>query len=307
MYRAYGQRVTVQRGPFRQPLACEVAVAQFGPLQVSRHLIAEGLMVRIDRDDLYGAGYSSRGGVAVEKHAGQFLTSQVCAVTTDPRSGPMVIRPGPGSRMDCVVIEQAALEERLTELLGFPVRAGVPLADGIDLETGGGRSLMQLVRLFTDHVRDPGSVIFRPVVAEPLRQALLDAFLFTAGHSYREQLSEPVTERFVRRPVRLAMEAIDAHPEAVHTTTSLARLSGVSIRTLQAGFRRHLNRTPMTYLRQVRLTHAHDDLVTGAATSVAEAGHRWGFTHLGRFAADYRAKYGVAPSTTLREGLRKNH
>jgi len=47
----------------------------------------------------------------------------------------------------------------------------------------------------------------------------------------------------------------------------------------------------------------HEDLTGGDRAhrpTVAEVAYRWGFTHLGRFAHDYRARYGEAPSTTLR-------
>ncbi|WP_278258467.1 helix-turn-helix domain-containing protein [Nocardioides convexus] len=44
----------------------------------------------------------------------------------------------------------------------------------------------------------------------------------------------------------------------------------------------------------------HADLLAGRVGTVGEAASRWGFTHLGRFAAAYRGRYGVAPSDTLR-------
>jgi len=56
----------------------------------------------------------------------------------------------------------------------------------------------------------------------------------------------------------------------------------------------------MAYLRHVRLARAHHDLRHGDVHTVAEAAHRWGFTHLGRFAVLYQARYGAAPSETLR-------
>ncbi|GAB2858103.1 hypothetical protein GCM10027176_70730 [Actinoallomurus bryophytorum] len=34
--------------------------------------------------------------------------------------------------------------------------------------------------------------------------------------------------------------------------------------------------------------------------TVASTAHRWGFTHLGRFAAEYQTAYDELPSTTLR-------
>jgi AraC-like DNA-binding protein len=34
--------------------------------------------------------------------------------------------------------------------------------------------------------------------------------------------------------------------------------------------------------------------------NVSEVAYRWGFTHLGRFAGAYRARFGESPSQTLR-------
>jgi AraC-like DNA-binding protein len=38
----------------------------------------------------------------------------------------------------------------------------------------------------------------------------------------------------------------------------------------------------------------------GDGSSVAAVAARWGFTHLGRFAFEYRRRFGVHPSQTLR-------
>lgn len=67
-------------------------------------------------------------------------------------------------------------------------------------------------------------------------------------------------------------------------------------------FRRHLDTSPMTYLRQIRLRRAHRDLLTGDPTrdTVAEIAIRWGFAHTGRFSQVYRIEFGQSPSVTLR-------
>jgi transcriptional regulator GlxA family with amidase domain len=59
----------------------------------------------------------------------------------------------------------------------------------------------------------------------------------------------------------------------------------------------------MSYLRRVRLHHAHMDLQAAdpARRSVSDVALYWGFTHLGRFAASYRERYERPPSSTLRE------
>jgi AraC-like DNA-binding protein len=50
------------------------------------------------------------------------------------------------------------------------------------------------------------------------------------------------------------------------------------------------------------MERAHLDLqhAQPGDTSVAALAARWGFTHLGRFAVEYRRRYGHSPSQTLR-------
>ena len=76
----------------------------------------------------------------------------------------------------------------------------------------------------------------------------------------------------------------------------------MSVRSLQEGFRRSLDTTPMAYLRELRLEKVHQELAAAdpAAVSVTEVATRWGFVHLGRFAAAYSRAFGERPSATLR-------
>jgi AraC-like DNA-binding protein len=97
------------------------------------------------------------------------------------------------------------------------------------------------------------------------------------------------------------MDIIEAGPHLPLTTSALAKQCHVSVRTLQEGFQRHLGMSPMAYLRVVRLRRAHRDLRSAdpAHTTVARIAHRWGFTHLGRFAAAHQRMYGQTPLQAL--------
>lgn len=59
----------------------------------------------------------------------------------------------------------------------------------------------------------------------------------------------------------------------------------------------------MEHLRAVRLERARLDLSRGGDgdTSVTEVALRWGFGHLGQFAADYKRRFGELPSQSLRK------
>jgi len=82
----------------------------------------------------------------------------------------------------------------------------------------------------------------------------------------------------------------------------IAEAAGVSGPTLAREFRRHLATSPVAYARARRLDRANRDLNCAHRdeTSVAEVAARWGFTHLGEFAAAYARQFGERPSETLR-------
>ncbi|MDW4572965.1 helix-turn-helix transcriptional regulator [Microbacterium sp. M3] len=102
--------------------------------------------------------------------------------------------------------------------------------------------------------------------------------------------------------MRRAVAYIDEHAQDPVTLADVASASRLSVRALQAGFRRYLDTTPMGYLQKVRLSSARLDLLAGDPTreTVAAIARRWGFTHLGRFASSYRAAFGELPSESLR-------
>ncbi|EPC02994.1 hypothetical protein L861_22040 [Litchfieldella anticariensis FP35 = DSM 16096] len=101
------------------------------------------------------------------------------------------------------------------------------------------------------------------------------------------------------RHVRAAVDYMHAHLHQSLTMADIAAAVGVSVRSLQAAFRRFYDTTPMNYLRRLRLEAVHQELASPEnRLPVSEVALKWGFVHLGRFAAQYRAAYGVYPSAT---------
>jgi AraC-like DNA-binding protein len=87
------------------------------------------------------------------------------------------------------------------------------------------------------------------------------------------------------------------------SVTDIAAAAFVTVRAVQLAFRRHLDTTPLMYLRRVRLEHAHDDLLSadpGRSTVTAIAAD-WHFGNASRFSAYYRAAFGVPPGQTLHQ------
>lgn len=102
--------------------------------------------------------------------------------------------------------------------------------------------------------------------------------------------------------IRLATEFIDTHASELITLAEIAAAARLSPRALQATFRRHLDTTPLAYLRSTRMARVHAALQTarpGDGQTVSTIASAWGFGQLSRFARDYRRRYGHSPRETL--------
>ena len=89
--------------------------------------------------------------------------------------------------------------------------------------------------------------------------------------------------------------------EPPETVSLLAKKLGVSLRTLELGFREHRQSTPKQFLRQMRLDAARAQLQASSfSTTVTSVALANGFPHLARFSvAYYREAFGKYPSQTL--------
>ncbi|MFV8317780.1 helix-turn-helix domain-containing protein [Mycobacterium sp. 23] len=166
-----------------------------------------------------------------------------------------------------------------------------------------GRRLSAVIDYLRDHVLSDPAACASPLVAGSfaayLAAAVLDALpsnaLLDATATDRRDAAKPVL-------VRRATAFIDENAHRDIMLSDIAEHVYVTPRTLQYMFRQHLDCTPMDYLRRIRLHRAHHELLSGtrASTTVTQIAHRWGFAHVGRFAAYYREIYGRSPHDTLR-------
>lgn len=134
-----------------------------------------------------------------------------------------------------------------------------------------------------------------------LEQTLLSAALLAVPHSHTRLLMDDPT-RVSTSHAETARAWMSEHHGAAVTVADVARAVGLSMRQLQTVTMERFGLTPRELLRGIRLTEARRRLTgEGAelAVTVAEAAHRAGFAHLGRFAEAYRTTYGEAPNESL--------
>jgi AraC-like DNA-binding protein len=239
------------------------------------------------------------------RHRGQELTSTPALGSIyRPDAGITVTRWPGGSRHLQVKIDQLAVDRALETLLLGALDSPVAFGAALPLQAAAAQDWVRLLLMVHRQLKCPDPLLQHSLVWDPLVESLIHGLLLVADHPYSQALAAPAAPG---RPgaVRDAMDIIEAGPHLPLTTSTLARQCHVSVRALQAGFRRHLGMSPMAYLRVVRLQRAHRDLRSADADhgTVACIAHRWGFTHLGRFAAAHKEMFGDTPLQVLRAAL----
>ncbi|WP_340672718.1 helix-turn-helix transcriptional regulator [Bradyrhizobium ottawaense] len=133
-----------------------------------------------------------------------------------------------------------------------------------------------------------------------LGEAILRLVLLGFAHGFSNRLHHPPADATPKQ-IREAIDFMHAEMHQPLTLSEVAGAVGVSVRSLQYGFRRYRGATPLAFLREMRLEAVQAELSSPVnALSIKDVALKWGFTHMGHFAARYRAAYGEAPSETAR-------
>lgn len=169
-----------------------------------------------------------------------------------------------------------------------------------DLTSGPAQALMATVGFVHAELARPGGIATMPTVVHEMESALMTQLLMVVPSQLTPLLHrQPATLQQSR--IRAILDLIDEDPSPELTTVDLAAHAGVSVRALQVGFQEVVGMSPTAYLRGVRLDRVHYELLTGAG-SVTDVATRWGFYHPGRFAQQYRDRFGTVPSQTRSQG-----
>ena len=199
--------------------------------------------------------------------------------------------------MFTVKIDRSEFERITAQYLGAEVHSPIDFALPLTVDTGDGAAWLRSVRLLA-HLSQSDSA--GPLLIDRMVEDVIIGLLWASEHSLHPHLegASPASASALRRGVEL----IHAIPEESLTLDTLAQYAGVSGRSLQMSFRRELGRSPMQYLKSVRLDRVAEALRAAepCASRVAEVAQRFGFTHLGRFASDYAGRHGEKPSETCR-------
>lgn len=270
--------------------------------EVSLNLLSYGAEVAIDPGRLerfYLLQVPLAGGARIQ-HRGECIEARPDTAT--------ILNPDRDTRMiwgeNCskllLQLGRAHLDRVAESLIGAPLPGPVRFAPRVDLTRPEGRRLMARVvaaaRAATDGQLWSGGPGLNDAWAErELAAVLLETQPSNVSHMMWRATRMPRT-----REMRRALDYIHANLGEPLRVEDIAREAGLNVRSLQLGFKAAFGLSPMRYLRDVRLDMARYRLSRRLnRESVTEVAYSVGFSHLGRFSQDYRARFGISPSTTI--------
>jgi AraC-like DNA-binding protein len=184
---------------------------------------------------------------------------------------------------------QALTDTRLTDDIRFDFehRASTPEIQSLN------RAINYLVNEL-----DAGASVTSVAVRE--LEQLIVMLLLRAGHHNFSHLLESGERSVQPWQIRLTEEYIEDNWNRPITIELLAKVTGVSARSLFERFRSHRGYSPMAFVRQTRLKNAKKFLsAPDATTTVTGVALLCGFMNAGHFSRHYNNAFGELPSATL--------
>ncbi len=186
------------------------------------------------------------------------------------------------------------LQQKADALTGA---SSVMLAEVVSVASPSGGALTRFAHHFWAELQRPGGLWDSPVALAEMEDCLVSLLALAGSTPDPGAGSAPRTAMLHR-----AEDYLVRHLASPVTRSELAAAAGVSISTVTRGFRERHGVGPIAWLKARRLEAVRAELcnATPDATTVTAVALRYGFDNLGRFAAEYRQRFGEIPSQTLR-------
>ncbi|MDQ0456380.1 AraC family transcriptional regulator [Rhizobium paknamense] len=199
-----------------------------------------------------------------------------------------------------LIIDKADLARHTERYLETSLKGELRLPAEWDVTSGTGLIFRTMAQTLHAELSRHPDLLAQDMCRARLTMTLNSMLTTLLPHNLAEQFQLPApiaTPRHVSR----AIDFMEANLHKPISLEDIAAASGVGARTLQQSFRQFKDTTPTVYLQSLRLECVRRTLLEAPpGSSVAEIAARWGFSHAGRFAVNYRQRFGESPSTTLK-------
>ena len=167
-----------------------------------------------------------------------------------------------------------------------------------------GAGFRRLIDYLWGELRHGGESLQNHLFATELEETLLVSYLLALDENYNG-LSRDEYHAVAPVMIKRVEEYLLSYLTEPVSLADLVTVSGLPIRTLSRNFKKYFGTSPMQFLRTRRFEAAHSELACGTLEthSVTETATRYGFSHVGKFAGEYRQIFHELPSETLRKRL----
>ncbi len=284
-----------------RPFHTTILYRQLNDLRLSYTWFAPAMVISSISVEHYYSLYFRLWGSSEYRVPGRiFVTSPSCGAFW-PGMAPVQVRTNENWHVFGTCFSTGAIQGELSHLLGRDIVRPVDFDPMVNFDHGAGRIIKRmLVQLYQKAGQNESELAKSGLGMRQTERSLFTLVLEGLRHNYSKFVNGP--ERSIAPwQVRTVEEFILENADQPLSLGDLAVIGGVSARSLQYTFRRHRGCSPMEFLRRIRLERVRRELIqaTNGAT-VTFAAMRWGFLHLGRFAAEYHAAFKEKPSETLR-------
>jgi AraC-like DNA-binding protein len=167
---------------------------------------------------------------------------------------------------------------------------------------GGGPGMARLRRLLAYFISElENEDEMNPLELAEFEQAIAVSFLCANPQVRGDAFSRMPSPG--REHLRRVEDHIEAYWNKPLCLEDLSNATGVSVRTIFHHFRKWRGKTPMAFLKEVRLRRARALLLESPDMTVTQVAFACGFGNLGHFASDYRRYWGEKPSQTNRRTI----
>lgn len=266
---------------------------------VSINYLHYGANVQIDPgmlEDFYLLQVPLTGHAVVHHRGKEIVASRNTATLLNPDRDTNMVW-GKDCRKLLLQIDKAYLHRKAEDVLGVPAPGNIRFDPVVDLTGEEGRRIQKMV-VRTALFAESGALFAEQrTVQDMWAESDLVTKLLTLQASNISHMIPKSDHQVLPAGIKLALSFIHANLAEPIRLGDIAQYSSMNVRTLQKGFQRAFHMSPMQVLHNARLDAAHYQLtVRQNKPSVTDVAYSNGFSHLGRFSRDYKARFGKLPS-----------
>lgn len=236
--------------------------------------------------------YGKSSVVVKPNHGGSIIsTTQNCRFRYEKNQQQLIVR-----------IEKNRLEDILQSIIGRPVKEPIEFEHKMRRDNPAVESLRRQLFYIINALSDEDSLFSLPHISAHALDTFLISLLYAQPHNYSALFSSPVS---AAEPTYISRveEYVREHIEETLCVSELADRFDISLRALQAGFKKYREYSLSYFIKQMRLQYAHQLIQQDPYRTIEQIAIASGFNHWGQFSADYKKKFGERPVDTRRKIL----